>query len=383
MAWAPQPTITVNGTSRNSVTLTNVQISYGRTGVWEQARAGYARISVINNSSTDFSFDMNQTVSVKVKNIAGIDVTVFTGKITSVDNSMAGSGTIGTSVIQTITAVGPFAQMSRKIIGDTAWAREMDSDRMTRIFTDAGQTIDVVDTPSIYEFANRSISPADAYSLAATYAQQANGYIYETTTGTVGFANESRRFLDQQANGYLTIPNNYIIWGSVTSQKTLADIVNAITVNSYNNSRSASDTTSQATYGIVAGSISTELHNASDAQVQADRYIVLRAYPRTSLSSFTIPINSPNVSTANVDKFISMAVGEPIQITSLPTGIKNTTYKGFVEGYQFNINQYEMVMNLITSDYTYSITPTRWQDVSASLTWAGVGVTVQWDTYDA
>jgi len=383
MAWAPQPTITVNGTSRNSVTLTDVQISYGRTGVWEQARAGYARISIINNSSTDFSFDMNQTVSVKVKNIAGTDVTVFTGKITSVDNAMAGSGTIGTSVVQTITAVGPFAQMSRKIIGDTAWAREMDSDRMTRIFTDAGQTIDVVDTPSIYEFTNRSISPGDAYSLAATYAQQANGYIYETATGTVGFANESRRFLDQQANGYLTIPNNYILWGSVTSQKTLADIVNAITVNSTSSSGSASDTSSQATYGIVAGSISTELYNASDAQVQADRYIVLRAYPRTSLSSFTIPINSPNVSTANVDKFISMAVGKPIQITSLPTGIKNTTYKGFVEGYQFSINKFEMVMNLITSDYTYSITPTRWQDVSASLTWAGVGATVQWDTYDA
>jgi len=383
MAWAPQPTITVNGTSRNSVTLTDVQISYGRTGVWEQARAGYARISVINNNSTDFSFDMNQTVSIKVKNIAGTDVTVFTGKITSVDNQLAGAGTVGTSVVQTITAVGPFSQMSRKIIGDTAWAREFDSDRMTRIFTDAGQTIDIVDTPGIYEFTNRSANGADAYSLAATYAAQANGYIYETATGTVGFANESRRFIDQRDNGYLTIPNNYILWGSVSSQKTLADIVNAITVNSTSSSGSASDATSQATYGVVAGSISTELHNAADAQVQADRYIVLRAYPRTSLSSFTIPINSPNVSAANVDKFISMAVGEPIQITSLPTGIKNTTYKGFVEGYQFNINKFEMVMNLITTDYTYSITPTRWQDVTATLTWAGVGATVQWNTYDA
>ena len=42
-----------------------------------------------------------------------------------------------------------------------------------------------------------------------------------------------------------------------------------------------------------------------------------------------------------------------------------------------------MVMNLITTDYSYSITPTRWQDVQATLTWAGVGATVQWDTYDA
>ena len=382
MPWSPQPTITVNGTLRNSVTLTDVQISYGRSSVWEQARSGYARISVLNNNSTDFSFDMNQTVSIKVHNVAGIDVTVFTGKITSVDNALAGSGSIGSSVVQTITAVGPFSQMSRKIIGDSSWAREMDTARMTRIFNDAGQTIDVVDTPSVYEFANRAASPADAYTLAADYASQANGYIYETASGKVGFANESRRFIDQRDNGYSVIPNNYILWGSVSSQKTLADIVNAITITSATSSKSASDSTSQATYGVVAGSISTELHNAADAQIQADRYVALRAYPRTSLSSFTIPINSPNVSDANRDIFINMAVGKPIQITSLPTGIKNTTYRGFVEGYSFAINQYEMIMNLITTDYTYSITPTRWQDVSASLQWSGVGATVQWATYD-
>jgi hypothetical protein len=382
MPWLPQPTITVNGTSRNSITLTDVQISYGRSSVWEQARSSYARIAIINNSSTDFAFDMNQTVSVKVKNVAGTDVTVFTGKITSVDNALAGSGSIGSSVVQTITAVGPFSQMSRKIIGTANWHKEMDTDRMTRIFTDAGQTIDVVDSPAIYEFAARSANPEDSYTLAAAYAQQANGYIYETTDGEVGFANESRRFIDQRDNGYLVIPNNYILWGSVSSQKTLADIVNAITVTSISSSASASDATSQGIYGVVAGSISTELHKATDAQIQADRYVTLRAYPRTSLSSFTIPVNNPNVSSANVDKFISMTVGKPIEISTLPTGIKNTVYRGFVEGYSFSINQYEMVMNLITTDYTYSITPTRWQDVSASLTWAGVGSTVQWTTYD-
>ena len=382
MTWSPQPTITVNGTTRNSVTLTDVQISYGRTSVWEQARAGYARISILNKNGVDNAFDMNQTVSVKVKNTAGTDVTVFTGKITSVDNALSGSGSIGSAVVQTITAVAPFAQMSRKIIGDTAWAREFDSDRMTRIFTDAGQTIDIVDSPGIYEFTNRSANAADAYSLAAGFAQQANGYIYETADGKVGFANESRRFIDQRDNGYLVIPTNYILWNSVSSQKTLADIANAITVTSTNNSASSSDATSQTTYGLVAGSKSTELHNVSDAQLQADRLITLRAFPRTSLSSFTIPINNPNVSNANIDKFVAMAMGEPIQINSLPIGIKNTTYKGFVEGYSFSINQFEMIMNLATTDYSYSITPTRWQDVQATLTWAGVGATVQWDTYD-
>jgi hypothetical protein len=382
MTWTPQPTVTINGTNRKSITLHDVQITYGRSSVWEQARASYATMTILNSTNYDYGFDMNQSVSIKVKNSSGTDVTVFTGKITSVDNQLAASGSIGSLATQTITAVGPFAQMSRKLIGGTSWAKEFDTDRMTRIFTDAGVTIDAVDSPSIYEFKLRDAAVADAYSLAADYAQQADGYIYETAAGTVGFANESHRFNYVQSNGYTTVPNNYILWGSVSSQKTLADIMNSIIVTYRAGSATADDATSQATYGKVAGSVATDLYNLTDAQIQADRYLVLRAYPRTSLSNFTIPIDSPNVSDAHRDKFISMSMGFPIQISSLPLAIKNTVYRGFVEGYSFSINQYQMVMNLATTDYTYSMTPTRWQDVSAALIWSAVGSTVQWSTYD-
>ena len=382
MPWTPQPTITVDGVDRKSITLSDVQISYGRTSVWEQARSSYARISILNTNNTDYDFQMNNVVSIKVKNVAGTDVTIFTGKITSVDNNLAGSGTIGTNAVQTITAVGPFSQMSRKIIGGSTFPKEMDALRLTRIFNDAGQTIDVVDTPAIYEFAARSGSPADAYSLAASFAQQAFGYIYETSLGKVGFANESRRTNDAKTNGYTVIPNNHILWGNVSSQKTLADILNNLILTYNSGTKTATDATSISDFGQVDGSISTELHNAADAQTQADRYVTLRAYPRTSLSSFTIPINSPNVSDALKDFYISMSMGEPIEVTALPIALKNTTYRGFVEGYTFSINQYEMILTLNTTDYTYSFTPTRWQDVLSTLTWNGVGSTVQWNTYD-
>ena len=382
MTWTPRPTISINGIDRKSITLSDVQVSYGRTSVWEQARASYARISILNTNGTDYGFDMNQTVAIKVKNVAGTDVTIFTGKITSVDNNLAGSGTIGTNAVQTITAVGPFSQMSRKIIGGSSFPKEMDTDRMTRIFNDAGASIDVVDSPGIYEFSIRSASPADAYSLAASFAQQAFGYIYETADGEVGFANESRRTNDADTNGYTVIPNNHILWSNVSSQKTLADILNNIIVTYHSGTKTATDSTSIADYGQVDGSISTELHKAADVQTQADRYVTLRAYPKTSLSSFTIPINSSNVSDALRDFYISMTMGEPVQISNLPIALKNTFYRGFVEGYTFSINQYEMILTLNTTDYTYSLTPTRWQDVSALLTWNDVGALVQWTNYD-
>jgi hypothetical protein len=381
-AWNPQPTVTINGTAFTSSTLWNVQIGYGRTSIWEQPRASFANISILNTTNTDHGFDMNQVVIVKVKNSAGTDVTLFTGKITSVDNTIDASGSVATSAIQTITAVGPFADMSRKIIGGSAWPKEMDDLRMTRIFNDAGASIDVVDTPAIYEF--QAITPpvTDAYSLAATYATQAFGYIYETPAYEVGFANESRRFVDARDNGFLTIPKSYILWGGIASQKTLADITNAVSVTYRAGTESADDLTSQTSYGIVAASVNTELHNAADAQVQADRYVALRAYPRTSLSSFTVQVDSSVVTDADRDKFLAMAMGEPIQINTLPIPIKNTTYRGFVEGYTFSINRYQTSLTLTTSDYSYSVTPTRWQDVPAALIWSAVGPTIQWDTYD-
>lgn len=380
--WNPQPTVTINGTAHTSISLWDVKLSFGRSSIWEQSRASYATISILNTDGTDHGFDMNQLVVVKVKNSAGTDVTLFTGKITSVDNSINSSGSAGTAAIQTITAVGPFADMSRKVIGGSAWPKEFDDVRLTRIFTDAGVSIDTVDTPGVYEFQAVTPPVTDAYSLAATYATQAFGYIYETPNYEVGFANESHRFVDARDNGYLTVPNSYILWGDVASQKTLADITNAISVTWRSGSESADDLSSQATYGIVAASVNTELHNASDAQVQADRYVALRAYPRTSLSSFTVQVDSSVVSDANRDKFLAMAMGEPIQIDSLPIAIKNTTYRGFVEGYTFSINRYQMSLTLSTSDYSYSVTPTRWQDVPATLIWSAVDPAVEWVTYD-
>lgn len=381
-AWNPQPTVTVNGTTFTSNALWDIQISFGRTTIWEQSRSSYATISILNTTNVDNSFDMNQVVIVKVKNSSGSDVTLFTGKITNVDNSVQNSGATTTSVIQTISAVGAFADMSRKIIGGSAWAKEFDDVRMTRIFTAAGVTVDTVDTPGVYEF--MAVTPAynDAYSLAAQYATQAFGYIYETPTYKVGYANESHRFVDARDNGFFEIPKSYILWGGVSSQKTLADITNSIIVSYRAGNEIADDTTSQATYGKIGSTVTTELHNSSDALVQAKRYVTLRAYPRTSLSSFTVQVDSPTVSNADRDKLLAMAMGKPIKITNLPIPIKNTTYKAFVEGYRISINQYQMNMVLNTSDYSYSVTPTRWQDVQASLTWATVPSTVQWDTYD-
>lgn len=383
MTWNPDGVVTIGGVDFTGETLWNVSISYGRNSIWEQARAGYASISILNANNDHFDFDINDAVTITIENSSGTPVTVFTGKVSNIANAVQNSGRSATVVVQTLTAVSVFADMARKVIGDTSWPKEDDDDRMTRIFNDAGVTIDQVDTPAIYEFTTRDASPADSWTLAAYYAQMAFGYIYETTSGEVGFANESHRFVDARDNGYLNIDNSYILWQGVASEKTLADIMNSIILSYKSNAQvTADDVTSQGIYGLIAGSVQTELEKMADAQLQADRYITLRANPRTSLSSFTVQLDSSLVSDADRNSLIACRMGLPIRITNLPLGIKDTTYSGFVESWTLSFNRYQASITLNSSDVAYSVTPTRWQDVQATLAWNAVDPAKTWITYD-
>ncbi len=383
MTWNPDPLVTIDGVDYSGKTLWGASINFGRSNIWDQARASYATIDLINTTNTDFNIQPNDEVLIKVKNSSGVYITLFTGKVTDLNNRMQSMGSVSFTVIQSISAIGVFADMARTIIGDTAWAKEYDDDRMTRIFNDAGVTIDTVDTPGVYEFTARAADAADAYSLAAEYASKAFGYIYETTDGKVGYANESRRLLDVQANGYMSLPLDYILWRGINSSKTSTDVVNDITLIYKNNQVvTASDATSQVIYGLKTAQLTTEIETGAEAQQQADRYIVLRANPRTNLSQFSIPVDSDNVSNADRDELLAMEMGKAIEIDNLPKGIKNTVYKGFVEGWSWSLTQYQAQLNLITTDYTLSVTPVRWQDVSATLIWSAVDPTIQWFQYD-
>jgi hypothetical protein len=383
MTWLPNATVTVGGTSYSAETLWNATITYGRTNVWQQARAGYASVGILNQNNVHNLFQINDSLVITIDDSTGAPITVFTGIVTDIQNEVNAGGAIADVVVQTITAVAPFAFMARKIVGTTAYPKEYEDDRITTILTEAGVTIDVVDTPPIYEFTARAANPTDAYSLAAYYAQMAFGYIYETTDGKVGYANESHRLNDVQANGYLTIPESYILTSGVSSNTTLNDLTNDVLLSYKANATvTAEDLTSIAIYGRQAASITTELEKTAEAQYQADRYVNLRSNPQTNLSSFTIQLDSSFVTAADLDELLSMYLGKPIQILNLPTGIIKNTYRGFVEGWRLVFNQYQAAMALTTTDSSLSIVPTRWQDVDPTQQWQDVDPTVPWYAYE-
>jgi len=382
MTWDPNCSVTIDGVDFSSKTINSVSVSYGRSSYWEQARSSIASVQIVNWDNTDYGFEINDSVVIKVDNASAVARTVFTGKLTNITTSMSAVGSVKEIAVITISAVGPFAKMSRTIIGGSGYSREMDSVRMTNILTDSGVTIDTVDSPGIYEFDAAANSSKDSYQWASKYAKMANGYIYETTDGKVGFANESRRSIAVTASGYMTIPENYILWRSVSSSRGLQDILNSISLTYGSGTKTSSDAASISSYGLLGASISTELHHAAEAQELADKYVALRANPQTNLSSFTVQLDSPNVSSADLDTFLQMYMGKAISISGLPVSLLALNYYGFVEGWNLQVSRTQAVISLTTSESTYSIQPSRWQDVSAALAWSGVGAAVQWFIYD-
>lgn len=383
MNWIINPVVTVNGTNFTADTLNGLRITYGRTDIWEQARTATAYIQILNDDDSIFTGQLNDPVVVQIDDSAGNPITVFTGKLNTISNSVQALGASATVVVHTITAVGPFADMARALTHTSAYPKEYDDDRLTRILTDAGVSIDVVDSPGVYEFTQTVANPGDCYYWASYYANMGFGYIYETPAGEVGYANESRRTLDAQANGYMIIPENVILYPSVQSEVNLNNLLNDLRLEWKNNQiKTATNASSIASFGRRAADIVTELEDGPQAQLQADRYITLRSTPAAVLQSFTVQLDAPDMTAGTLDDLLGVYMGLPVEVTDFPNGIFNGIFRGFVEGWTLSISRFQTTLNLNVTKASLSITPTRWQDVSPTLIWSAIDPALEWADYE-
>jgi hypothetical protein len=384
MTYTPNATVIVGGEEFTSDVINNVIIGYGRNSIWEQPRASYAQIEIYTPAGVPLAIDITDDITVDIDlSNAVTSQRIFTGEVTSIESKVQASGSVGQVCVHTISAIGPFAKMSRVLTGSSSMPKEYDDDRLDRIITASGVTKDVIDTPGVYEFHTRAAGVSDCYSLAAEFAGQIFGYIYETATGTVGYANESRRLNTVQDDGYYQIDNSYILWRGIESKIDRANLLNDLILSYKDNAtKTANSAGSIAAYGTTSGVISTNLEQGSEAQTLADRYIALRATPLRSLSAFSIAVDSPNLTSADRDALIGVYLGYPFEITNLPIPVYNGTYQGFVEGWRWQINRSQAILSINSTIATLSITPTRWQDVSAATKWSDVSAAIQWPAYE-
>jgi hypothetical protein len=404
--WNPVYRVQVNGDVRTSATLSGLTITSGRTDIYSQALAGYCNLTLIETNESSVSYDVNTPVSIEVQDSNGDYVPIFGGFITDISITVQTSGSTATSQKINIIAVGALARLNRAVyVGN--FSHQFDGDRIFELLSgvlfstwdqvpaattwatyDATTTwanaensgLGDIDRPGDYELHSESGLNETYYSLASRFATSALGYLYEDAQGRIGYADSTHRSQYLSTYGYIDLNGNHAIGPGLSITKKAGDVKNDVTI-SYGTSGAevtATDAASVALYGTLASTIHTTLRNQSDAQDQADFYLLIRAYPQFAFRNVTFTVASPEIDDADRDALINVFMGMPVNISNLPNNMVSGNFQGFVEGWTWTASLNRLDLTLTVSPLAFSLQAFRWNSVPAVETWNTINPTLDW-----
>jgi hypothetical protein len=399
--------VEVNGVSYTNFVLANMTINSGRTNIYEQAQAGYCNIQLINIDQTNIEFNINNTVSISLKDSTNTFVPIFGGTIVDLAVAIAEVGNVGYVQNITIVALGALSRLP-KALTDGVLPKDYDGTQIAIIledlllnnWTEVAPTVQwntyeptttwataenvglgEIDQPGNYELAARTSNRTDVYSLVSALATSGLGYIYESATGAISYADSTHRVTYLAANGYTDVSANEALASGISIQTRAGDVRNSVTVK-YNATssaeESAEDATSIAIFGRLSQIVTTTLHNAGDAESQADFYLALRAYPLAMMQSITFELTNPEMSNADRDAMIKIFMGLPLRISDLPLNMNSGTYAGFVEGWTVSAGYNTVSVTALLSPLAFSIQAMKWETVLPAEQWNTVSGALEW-----
>lgn len=403
-AYTPVYRIKVDGSTVTSATLGGLTITSGRTDIYSQPVAGYCNLTLIKTDLSSVPFEINDPVSIEVKNSAGVYVYLFGGFIT--DLSVIVSTSSATTITQRINiiATGALARLARAVFtGNIASAKDgtQIASILNNVLFDTWSEVPAattwatydptttwanaqnsgygeIDVPGDYDLDAQNNVNATVYDVVSQLATSGLGYIYEDAQGRIGYADSTHRSQYFAANGYVDLDANQAIGPNLRITKKAGDVRNAITIGYGGNTATATDSTSVGLYGQLASTISTTLKNQTDAQAQADFYLKIRAYPEFALESITFPIQNPEINDSDRDKLLNVFMGMPINLINLPTNMDGGSFQGFVEGWTWTLQMNRLQLDLVVSPLSYSLQALAWQDVPIVETWQTLNPTMDW-----
>ena len=406
--WTPDWKLTVAGVDYENIAIADVVHESGRKDIYTQPLPSYLQVEVIALSGQTLPFALNDGLTLKVKNSAGNYVNLFGGNISDITVGVKNAGALTQVISYTILAMGNLVRLAKEIYNSTL-PQDEDGDQIYKLLSSsllgswnevsAAQTwsaydptitwtnaenigLGEIDQPGSYIMENRGANPDTVYNIASQIANSAFGYFYEDNQGNIGYADADHRQTYLAANGYTEVSANTALASGLRTTTKAADIRNDIYINygnNYGSQKTATSATSIATYGYKAESINSLIHDASDAQEVADRYINLRAFPYALFDSITFPITNSEIDDSDRDALLNIFMGQPIHITDLPTQINNGAFEGYVEGWRWTTRFNELFLTINLSPVSFSQVAMRWNSVPITEAWNTIGKTLTWE----
>jgi hypothetical protein len=218
--------------------------------------------------------------------------------------------------------------------------------------------------------------------VVSDIANSAFGYIYEDSSGNIGYADADHRQTYLLANGYVDLDAGHALGNGLSTVMRSGDVRNDIYLNygnNYNSQVTATDAPSIALYGYKAETINSRVHGATDAQEIADRYIAQRAYPLPKFQSITFPITNPEIDNSDRDALLGVFMGMPVFLDNLPTQISSGAFEGYVEGWSWSTRFNELFLTINVSPTAFSQVAMRWNTVPITEAWNTIDNTLTWE----
>jgi hypothetical protein len=404
--WSPIWKVEIDGIEYTSAVLANLTVQSGRRNIYEQAQAGYTNIQLIDVNQATIPVSINSTISIQIKDTSNTFVPIFGGNVVDIGLEVRDVGSTMFTQTYSITALGALARLP-KALTNGVLSKDFDGNQIYTILSalvattwaevpaalswatydptitwaNANQALGEIDRPGDYELAARSSDRTDVYSLVSALATSGLGYIYEDAYGRISYADATHRSQYLVTNGYVQITANQARAAGLRIETRAGDVRNNVTIKfgaTSSSERSASDSTSINTYGTLSQIITTTLHNATDAEDQADFYLALRKDPEPIFSEITYDLTNPEVDNADRDALIGVFMGMPVAVNDLP-GNMGSIFQGFVEGWSFRAGYNTLSISLNLSPVAYSIQALTWDEISNTFTWSGVSPTLDWE----
>jgi hypothetical protein len=406
--WTPDWKLTVAGVDYEDIAISDIAHQAGRTDIYAQPAPSYLQVTLVALSGQTLPFDINDSLSLQVKDSSGSYVTLFGGDVTDVTVEVQTAGNVATVISYSLLAMGSLVKLAKEIYNDSL-PQDQDGDQIyellssvlqnswnevpaaltwatydpTEIWTNA-QNIGLgdIDQPGLYTMENRAAEPDTVYNIASLIADSAFGYLFEDNQGRIGYADADHRQTYLIANGYVDLDANHALGQGLQTTIRSADIRNDIYINYGNNfgsQETATDAASIALYGYKAETINSVIHSAVDAQEVADRYIDQRAYPLPRFDSITFPITNPEIDDADRDDLLGVFMGMPVNIQNLPDQISDGEFEGYVEGWRWSTRFNELFLTLNVSPVAFSQVAMRWNSVPVVEAWNTLSPTLTWE----
>ena len=406
--WNPIWRVTINGTIYTNFTLANLTITSGRVNIYEQANAGYVNMQLINLDQSVVDININDSVTIELKDSTATFTPIFGGTITDVSISVSSSGVVGINQTISIIALGALSRLPKALTDGTLTSAH-DGTQILHILQDlllnnwsevpAALTwatydpattwanaenvgLGEIDTPGNYDLAARNADRTTVYSLVSALATSGLGYIYEDAQGRISYADSTHRSIYLATNGYTDLSAAQALSNGITIQTRAGDVRNSVTlkygVNSANETTPFEDTDSIAIYGRLAQIVTTTLKNHADADAQAAFYLTLRAFPQPMFNQITYELTNPEIDNADRDSLINIFMGLPLRLSDLPLNMSAGTYLGFVEGWTFRAAYNSVSVTALLSPLAFSLQAMKWQEVSVLEKWNTISGTLEW-----